>query len=92
MNPISTWNGLLFATCLSFGNEFDSKPKTMQQSVFPNAHNSHGKTPAFFAVDVPTINEPAPAHVAAIEGAFQKGETSERRTQRFQCMIRILRV
>lgn len=58
--------GLDAATSRSFGKLLDNNPNTIQQSVLPNAHRSHGNKPLSCAILVPTMNDPAPAHVAAM--------------------------
>ena len=45
----------------------------MHVSVLPNAQSSQGKIPYVFAICEPTMNEPAPAQVAAIDMAYQSG-------------------
>jgi len=51
----------------AFGSECITSPNTMQASVFPVAHIRNGIIPEFCAVCIPTINDPTPAHVAAID-------------------------
>jgi len=52
---------------LALGSAWITNPNTMQASALPVAHIRNGMIPEFCAVCIPTINDPTPAHVAAID-------------------------
>jgi hypothetical protein len=58
---------LLRNTSRSFGIVGANIPNTMQASVFPSAQSRNGTMPKFWAIWIPTMSEPTPAHVAAID-------------------------
>jgi hypothetical protein len=59
--------GLLLKTSLALGIIGAKIPNTMQAIVFPNAHSRNGIIPKFCAIWMPTISDPTPAHVAAMD-------------------------